>query len=50
MDRMADLCIGHMRKKKLTFKISSNSGRSLQNVKTGDHLLTQSFPRTLSNN
>lgn len=35
--------------KKLTFKISSDFGRSLQNVKIGDNLFTQSFPRTLSN-
>lgn len=50
-DRMADLYIGHSeKKKKETFKSSANFGRSLQNVKTGDTLFTQSFPRTLSNN
>lgn len=43
------ICIGHCEKKKLTFKISSNFGRSLQNVKIGDNLFTHSFPRTLSN-
>lgn len=49
MDRMADLCVLVIVRKKLTFKISSNFGRSLQNVKIGDNLFTHSFPRTLSN-
>lgn len=45
MDRMADLYIGHCEeKKKNTYKISSTFGRSLQNVKIGDNLFTQSFP------
>lgn len=49
MDRLAGFCIGHCeREKKLTFKISSGFGRSLQNVEIGDNLFTQSFPRTLS--
>lgn len=44
-----DLCIGHCEGgKKLTFKISSNFGRALQNVKIEDNLFTQSSPRTLS--
>lgn len=48
MDRMVIyvLVIG---RKKLMFYISSNFGRSLQNVKIRDKLSTQSFPRPSSN-
>lgn len=48
MDRMVIyvLIIG---RKKLMFNISSNFGRSLQNVKIRDKLSTQSLPRPSSN-
>lgn len=47
--RLADFCIGHCERKKWLSKFPQILADPSKNVKIGDNVFTQSFPRALSN-